>query len=90
MFRKLAEVKQDQKQNSQLKRDENGRFNDKDLDKALIDGCNHVAGAFGAQNTSAVLRNIEISGILHARKMGLCTLNEYRSFLNLKKYQSFE
>ncbi|CAF3863046.1 unnamed protein product, partial [Rotaria sp. Silwood1] len=64
MFRKLAEVKQDQKQNPQLKHDENGRFNDKDLDRTLIGGCNHVVGAFGGQNTSDVLRNIEINDIM--------------------------
>ena len=73
----------------QLYRREDGRFDDKDLARALIDGCKNVAGAFGGQNTPAVLRNIEISGIMHARNMGVCTLNEYRERINLKKYQSF-
>ncbi len=90
MFQKLEEVKQEQKQSSQLVRRKDGRFRDKDLAKALIDGCKNVSGAFGGQNTPAVFRNIEISGILHARSMGICTLNEYRSRLKLKKYQSFE
>ncbi len=90
MFQKLGEVKPEQKQNSHLVRRKDGRFRDKDLAKALIDGCKNVSGAFGGQNTPAFFRNIEISGILHARSMGICTLNEYRSRLNLKKYQSFK
>jgi linoleate 8R-lipoxygenase/9,12-octadecadienoate 8-hydroperoxide 8R-isomerase/linoleate 8R-lipoxygenase/9,12-octadecadienoate 8-hydroperoxide 8S-isomerase len=90
MFEKLGEVKQDQQQNPQLVRRKDGRFRDKDLAKILIDGCKNVSGAFGGQNTPAVFRNIEISSILQARSLGLCTLNEYRSHLKLKKYQSFE
>lgn len=90
MFQKLGTVKQEDKQNSQILRRKDGRFKDKDLAKVLIEGCRNVAGAFGGQNTPAIFRNIEISGILHARSMGICTLNEYRAQLNLKKYQSFE
>ena len=89
MFQKLGEVRSDQKHSSQLVRSKDGHFKDKDLAKVLIDGCKNLAGAFGGQNTPAVFRNIEISGIVHARRMGVCTLNEYRSFLKLKQYQSF-
>ena len=90
MFQKLAEVKSEQKLNSRLLRGKDGLFKDKDLAKALIDGCKNISGAFGGQNTPDIFRNIEISGILHARSMGICTLNEYRSQLKLKKYQSFK
>ncbi|CAF3567602.1 unnamed protein product [Rotaria socialis] len=90
MFKKLGELSEDQKQNSQLVRREDGRFEDKDLARALIDGCKNVSGAFGGQNTPALFRNIEISGILHARSMGVCTLNEYRKFLHLLEYKSFK
>ncbi|CAF1076093.1 unnamed protein product [Adineta steineri] len=89
MFQKIGGVTQDQQQNLQLVRGEDGRFDDKALAKALIDGCKNVSGSFGGQNTPAVFRNIEISGILQGRRLGLCTLNEYRSYLKLKKYQSF-
>ncbi|CAF1029831.1 unnamed protein product [Adineta steineri] len=89
MFQKLGGLTQDQQQNPQLMRGTNGRFEDKALAKALIDGCKNVSGAFGGQNTPAIFRNIEISGILQGRRLGLCTLNEYRSYLKLKKYQSF-
>ena len=90
MFRKLGELKQDRKQHSRLARDKDGRFEDRDLAKALIDGCEKIAGAFGGRNTPDIFRNIEISGILHARKIGVCSLNEYRSHRKLKKYQSFQ
>lgn len=90
MFQKLGEVKGDQKENLQLVRDEEGRIKDEDLARAMINGCNKVSGAFGGLNTPAFFRNIEISGILHARSMGTCTLNEFRSRLKLKKYESFE
>jgi linoleate 8R-lipoxygenase / 9,12-octadecadienoate 8-hydroperoxide 8R-isomerase len=89
MFRKLGEVTSDQKQHSRLVRSEDGCFEDRDLARALIDGCRNISGAFGGRNTPAVFRNIEISGILHARRIGVCTLNEYRSHRKLKKYQSF-
>ena len=89
MFQKLGEVKEDEKENPKLLRRKDGIYRDRDLAKALIDGCKNVAGAFGGQNTPAVYRNIEISGILQARSMGICTLNEFRSRLKLKQYHSF-
>lgn len=89
MFRKLGEVKQDQKQHSRLFRGEDGCFEDRNLARALIDGCINSSGAFGGRNTPDLFRNIEISGILHARRIGVCTLNEYRSHRKLKTYGSF-
>jgi linoleate 8R-lipoxygenase/9,12-octadecadienoate 8-hydroperoxide 8R-isomerase/linoleate 8R-lipoxygenase/9,12-octadecadienoate 8-hydroperoxide 8S-isomerase len=91
MFKKLAEAINDteKKKNRELARRKDGRFEDKDLARVLIHGCKNVAGAFGGQNTPTVLRNIEISGIMHSRSMGICTLNEYREHMKLKKYQSF-
>ena len=89
MFRKLGEVTQDQKQHSRLVRGEDGCFEDRDLARALIDGCMHISGAFGGRNTPDLFRNIEISGILHARRLGVCTLNEYRRHRKLKTYASF-
>lgn len=90
MFQKLGELKTEQKQNVHLIRRKDGRFRDKDLAKALIDGCKNISGAFGGQNTPAVFRNIEINGIVYGRRMGICTLNEYRIQQKLKKYESFE
>lgn len=89
MFRKLGELKPEDKQNLHLVRRRDGRFRDKDLAKVLIDGCKNISGAFGGQNTPAIFRNIEISGILSGRRMGVCTLNEYRIHQKLKKYESF-
>ena len=90
MFQKLGELKAEQKQNLHLVRRKDGRFRDRDLAKALINGCKNISGAFGGQNTPAVFRNVEISGILNGRRMGVCTLNEYRVHQKLRKYESFD
>lgn len=36
------------------------------------------------------MRVIEILGIEQAREWGCCSLNEFRAFLGLKKYSTFE
>ena len=43
-----------------------------------------------ARGVPGVLRVIEILGIEQARKWGACTLNDFRRFLGLKAYTSFE
>ena len=86
MFKEFdnARNKLEKMKSFQLCRREDGRFDHKGLASALIHGCKNFAGAFGGQNTPAVLRSVEIRGIMHARSMGVCTLNEYRARMNLK------
>jgi linoleate 10R-lipoxygenase len=36
------------------------------------------------------MRVVEIMGIEQARKWGVCTMNEFREFVGLKKYGSFK
>jgi len=36
------------------------------------------------------MRVVEIMGIEQARKWGVCTMNEFREFVGLKKYDSFK
>jgi hypothetical protein len=36
------------------------------------------------------LRVVEILGIMQARQWGVCTMNEFRHFLGLKRFESFE
>jgi len=67
-----------------------GTFRDTDLVKELVHATDQVAGAFGANGVPKILRVIEILGIKSARKMGVCSLNELRRFLNLEPYKSFE
>jgi linoleate 10R-lipoxygenase len=73
-----------------LKRDGKGRFNDADLAKILQDATEWRAREFGARGTPEVLRVIEIMGMKQARSWGTCSLNEFRKFLGLKPYKTFE
>ncbi|EPQ32169.1 uncharacterized protein PFL1_00366 [Pseudozyma flocculosa PF-1] len=74
-----------------LERDEEGRFNDVQLAELIKDCIEEPAHAFGAHGTPASLRIVDIMGQLQARNaFNVCTLNEFRRYLNLKAYTSFE
>ena len=73
-----------------IKRQADGTFNDDDLAKILHDATEKCAGAYRARGTPAALRIIEIMGIEQARQWGCCTMNEFRKFLGLKTFSSFE
>ncbi|KZT00985.1 heme peroxidase [Laetiporus sulphureus 93-53] len=75
---------------SGLKRQQDGSFSDDDIAKLLHDGTEKVAGAYRARGTPACLRVIEMVCIEQARKWGVCTMNEFREFLGLKRFSSFE
>ncbi|KAF8751809.1 heme peroxidase [Rhizoctonia solani] len=49
-----------------------------------------VARRYGARGSPEVLRIIEIMGMEQARKWGVCTMNEFRKYLGLKTFKSFE
>ncbi|RDW90314.1 peroxidase/cytochrome P450 family protein [Aspergillus mulundensis] len=72
-----------------LKRGKDGMFADKDLVEVLQDGCESVAGAFGARNTPKCMKAIEMMGIQKGREWGLATLNELRMFFKLKPHSTF-
>lgn len=57
-----------------LKRGSDGRFNDDELAKILLDSTEARAGAFGARGTPEVLRVIEIMGIQQSRSWGTCSV----------------
>ncbi|KAI0658449.1 heme peroxidase [Cubamyces menziesii] len=73
-----------------LKRGPDGRFSDDDLAKILQDSTEKPAGTYRARGSPAVLRIVEIMGMLQARQWGVCTMNEFRSFLGLKRFATFE
>ncbi|KAL3479234.1 heme peroxidase [Aspergillus californicus] len=75
---------------SDLKRSESGRFADEDLVRILHDGCEFVAGAFGARNTPKAMKAVEMLGIQQGREWGMATLNELRTFFKLKPHSTFE
>ena len=73
-----------------IKRGSDGMFADDDLAKILHDATEKVAGAYRARGTPAALRIIEIMGMVQARHWGACSMNEFRKFLGLKQFDSFE
>ncbi|KAG8990745.1 hypothetical protein FRB94_013112 [Tulasnella sp. JGI-2019a] len=73
-----------------LKRQANGSFNDKELGDILKDAMEVPAGAFGARRTPHAMRIIEMMGIEQGRDWGVCSLNEFRKFLGLKPFSTFE
>ncbi|KAH8111877.1 heme peroxidase [Phellopilus nigrolimitatus] len=73
-----------------MKRQADGTFSDDELAKILHDSTEKCAGAYRARGTPAALRIIEIMGMQQARQWGVCTMNEFRKFLGLKQFASFE
>ncbi|KAI0829008.1 heme peroxidase, partial [Trametes gibbosa] len=73
-----------------LQRGADARFSDDDLAKILLDATEKAGGAYRARGTPGVLRIIEILSIEQARNWGVCTMNEFRTFLGLKRYSTFE
>lgn len=74
-----------------MKRGSDGRFNDTELAQTLINATSTRASAFRARGTPPVLRVVEILGIMSARKWGVCSLNEFRKFIGLKReYRAFD
>ncbi|RMZ82446.1 hypothetical protein DV737_g2059, partial [Chaetothyriales sp. CBS 132003] len=73
-----------------LKRGQDGRFSDADLGRVVKDCIEEPAHAFGAHGTPASLKVVDILGQLKARGVfNVCSLNEFRKYLNLKPYESF-
>ncbi|KAJ7621147.1 heme peroxidase [Roridomyces roridus] len=73
-----------------LKRGPDGRFKDADLANILHNATSWRAGAYKARGIPEALRVIEVLGINQARKWGACSMNDFRRFLGLKPYASFE
>ncbi|KAI0078682.1 linoleate diol synthase [Panus rudis PR-1116 ss-1] len=72
-----------------LKRNEDGFFNDAELAAVLNNSTDHAAGAFRARGTPQIMRLHEIMGIEQNRRWGVCSLNDFRKFLGLKPYSTF-
>ncbi|KAK4541311.1 hypothetical protein LTR36_008069 [Oleoguttula mirabilis] len=78
-------------QGKDMVRGPDGRFSDHELAELIKDCIEEPAHAFGAHGTPASLKVVDIMGQLQARDMfNVCTMNEFRKYLNLKPYESFE
>lgn len=74
-----------------LKRGEDGRFKDSELADLIKNCVEEPAHEFGAKGTPASLKVVDIMGQLQAREVfNVCTLNEFRRYLNLQAYKNFE
>lgn len=74
-----------------LQRGPDGRFDDQKLADLIKDCIEEPAHAFGARGTPQSLKIVDIMGQLQARDVfNVCTLNEFRRYLNLKPYETFE
>jgi linoleate 10R-lipoxygenase len=70
---------------SSLIRGPDGKYSDDDLANILQNATENSANSYGGKGTPACLRVVEIMGIQQARQWGVCTMNEFRQFLGLKR-----
>ncbi|KAF7321225.1 Heme peroxidase [Mycena chlorophos] len=91
-IRQLASVPADPRQRTfaGLTRAADGQFADADIARILQDATENPAGSFRARGVQKELRVIEMLGIEQSRRWGVCTMNEFRQFLGLKQFESFE
>ena len=73
-----------------LERRADGSFRDKDLARILQSATSNPAKRFGARGTPGVMRPVEIISMNQARQWGVGTMNDFRKFLGLKPFKSFE
>lgn len=85
----VADKKPNERVFGGLKRQADGTFNDCDLVKILKESIEDPAGAFGANNVPKILKQVEVLGILQARKWQVATLNEFRLFFGLQAHKTF-
>ncbi|GAA5974545.1 hypothetical protein JCM11641_002083 [Rhodosporidiobolus odoratus] len=74
-----------------ISRTSSGSFADEDLCRIITEATDEIAGAFGANGSPNVMRIMDCLGIATARnEWNVCTMNEFRTFLNLKPFATFE
>ncbi|KAI0110077.1 heme peroxidase [Daldinia grandis] len=72
-----------------LERQANGTFKDEDLTRILKEAMDDPAGVFGARTIPKALKVVEVLGIIQGRKWQVASLNEFREFFGLKKWDKF-
>ncbi|PHH86123.1 hypothetical protein CDD83_10692 [Cordyceps sp. RAO-2017] len=73
----------------ELKRQPDGSFRDEDLVRVLAESMADPAAAFGARMVPKALRIVEVLGIRQARRWQVASLNEFRAFFGLRRYEAF-
>ncbi|KAI2608367.1 heme peroxidase [Hypoxylon fragiforme] len=72
-----------------IERQGDGTFKDEDLVRILKEAMEDPAGVFGARTIPKALKVVETLGILQGRKWQVASLNEFREFFGLKRYDKF-
>jgi hypothetical protein len=72
-----------------LGRDGDSRFPDDDLTEILLTATGAEAGMPGGGSTPSVLQNFTKTVMEQARTWNVCTLNQFRSYLGLKRMIKF-
>jgi hypothetical protein len=72
-----------------LERQADGTFKDEDLVRIMKEAMDDPAGMFGARMVPKALKIVEILGINQARKWQIASLNEFREFFGLKRWEKF-
>ncbi|KAI0116392.1 heme peroxidase [Nemania sp. FL0031] len=72
-----------------LERQPDGKFKDEDLARILKEAMDDPAGMFGARHVPKALKIVEVLGINQARKWQIASLNEFREFFGLKRWEKF-
>ena len=70
---------------SNLRRDKHDRFEDNDLAELLFDAIEEKAGCPGGKTVPDWAREAEILKLRQARQAKVCTLNEFRQYLGLRR-----
>ncbi|KAK4948051.1 hypothetical protein LTR10_013105 [Elasticomyces elasticus] len=73
-----------------LQRLPNNTYPDDELAKIWTASVSDVAGRYGASHVPAILKNVEILGIIQSRSWNLASLNEFRSYFKLQPHEKFE
>lgn len=73
-----------------MTRGPDGSFDDDALANILQTATETMAGAYRARGHPAVFRSVEVMSIEQGRAWGVCSMNEFRQFLGLKPFASFE
>ncbi|KAI0152699.1 heme peroxidase [Xylariaceae sp. FL1272] len=71
-------------------RNQDGKFDDKQLVAELIRASEDPICSFGAQGIPKIFKSVEMIGILQARKWEVASLNEFRAFFGMERHKSFE
>ncbi|KAI2623299.1 heme peroxidase [Hypoxylon sp. NC1633] len=72
-----------------LERQADGTFKNEDLVRILKEAMEDPAGVFGARTIPKALKIVEVLGINQARKWQVASLNEFREFFGLKRFDTF-